>query len=408
MEKHENISEYISYSKSKLSFIISLMILIIAITVDSHYNAELTDYSITQSLYLQQFSKTLTFPSFIFSYIIFFTLFLYIIIIYTLRENSENTFILLFGVTLMIYAQSLLKIVFKDPRPIFLNKMLHSDNCICDYGKPSGHALCSTGILFFIYNDLVIHHNFGSVKKFFLKIFFFCLLFLIMASRLFFGVHTINQCVLGFFFGITIFFFVIRMKDNLLKYIIWPIFYKERFRKKNPIAILFCIMILMNYLLFVVWADALTHYEIPNMKFIEFKNCEFCVFNEIQISNNFSSKSLKEALGFNLFFGMLLGIFLSKKKIFNYKGLFREKNLKKYFLRLFIFLKFASFLSFAYYPDYQGFMLFNIGKGLVIPLVVGLNLTSSYFWFLDFLGLGLFDEEKKFGENIDESFIIKG
>ena len=410
MEKQpDQISEYISYDKSKISFIISFMFLIIVIIVDNIYNTKLTDYSIQISLNLQQYSQTLAPISFFFSYIIFFSLFLYIIIIFTLRENSENTFVLLFGVILMIYTQSLLKIIYKDPRPVFLSKILNSDWCICDYGKPSGHSLCSTGILFFIYNDLVIHHKLNYIQKYFLKIFFFCLLCLIIISRIFYGVHTINQCVLGFFFGITIFYFTKRQKDNLLKYVIWPIFYKERFRNKNPIAILFCIMIAMNYIMFVLWANALTNYELPSVEFINFQNCDYCILSENQVQKNFASKSLKEALGINVFFGMLLGIFLSKKKVFKYKGLYAEKDLKKYFLRLLIFAKMGSFICFAFYPKLPGFMLFNISKGLWIPILVGINLTTTYFWILDYVGLGLYPEDNKKTrtKKIEDNLVIK-
>lgn len=70
---------------------------------------------------------------------------------------------------------------------------------------------------------------------------------------------------MGILIGSTIFFFMKRIKDNFLKYLIWPIFQKELFKNKNSIAVLLFLWISMNYFAFVCWAYVFTMYEYPDI-----------------------------------------------------------------------------------------------------------------------------------------------
>lgn len=139
----------------------------------------------------------------------------------------------------------------------------------------------------------------------------------------------------------------------------------------------------MNYFAFVCWAYVFTMYEYPDINF-PFKNCHHCN----KPDKSFSSKTLKEILGFNLYFGMLLGVFLDKNKDFKYKGLYEDKNICKYLLRLLIFIIFLSFMVFTVYPlmlyRFSGFI-----RAMVISFITGFMITTVYFRVLEILGLGM-------------------
>ena len=388
---NDKISEYKSQSKHKLTFIVSIMVLIITIILDFQYSDQLMNISIEITYFLQQ-NYDLKILSFFFSYVAFFSIFAYVFLIFTISKNPESSFALILGFAFFLYLQAILKLLYKDPRPVMLSEKLNGDYCICDYGKPSGHSMSSVGMLLLIYSQIRFEYSPSRCFKIFLKIFFGSLVFMIMFSRLYLGVHSINQIFLGFIWGVTVFYFLKRYRDSILKYLIWPIFYKERFRSKNAIAFLFFIMIFLNYILFVTWAYVFTNYEYPDMSFIKFKNCNECYFLIENVAQNFSTKSLREALAFNLYFGMLFGIFLSKQKNFKYKGLLADGSKKKYFVRLLVLLVFAGFIIFAYYPKIN-FNLLAIARAGVFCFLSGILFTSIYFWTLKKLGLDFEMEE---------------
>lgn len=393
---NDKITEYISQSKYKISFIISIMVLIITMILDFNYSSYIMQVSIDLTYYLQT-NHDLKLLSFFFSYIAFFSIFAYVFLIFTISKNPESSFTLILGFSLFLYLQAILKLLYKDPRPVFLSEKLNGDYCVCDYGKPSGHSMSSVGMLLLIYSEIGAEFKPRKFVRFFLKVFFSSLVFMIVFSRVYLGVHSLNQIFLGFVLGIVVFYFLKRFRDVILKYLIWPIFYKERFRNKNAISFLFFIMIFMNYILFVTWAYVFTNYEYPDMAFIKFKNCSECYFLVENVSQNFSTKSLKEALAFNLYFGMLFGIFLSKTKNFKYKGLMADGSKRKYFVRLIVLLIFCGFIAFAYFPKIN-FNLLAIARAGVFCFLSGILITSIYFWALKKLGLDFEREDLRVGK----------
>ncbi len=289
----------------------------------------------------------------------------------------------------MLYIQGLFKLIYLDPRPIFLNKELNNNYCICDYGKPSGHSLASTGITLLLYYDLKKYIKLKGCMIYLFRFFLFSIVIAIILSRIHLGVHSINQCVIGALLGITIFFFIRRTEDALLKYMIWPIFYKDRFKFRNPVALILCLMIFMNYVLFLLWAYVYTEKEYPDMSFINFENCHFdCAGNTQKISMNFSGKTLRDALGFNVFFGLLLGILLTDERNFSYKGLYADGSVKKYLLRLFIFLLFFSLLILVDFPKIHHNFIALV-RAMSVPIIVGILLTSTFFQTLHLLRLDI-------------------
>ena len=89
---------------------------------------------------------------------------------------------------------------------------VHSEHA-CGYGNPSGHALSSSCLylsFWYMLSDLIsglIKNNkklFNIVKYTILTV-SLGIVYLIMTSRIYLGVHSINQIIFGFFIGVGIF-----------------------------------------------------------------------------------------------------------------------------------------------------------------------------------------------------------
>ena len=220
-----------------------------------------------------------------------------------------------------------------------------------------------------------------------LKLFAFLSLIFIMFSRVWYGVHSINQCITGSMIGITSFFVVVRIEDFMLKKLFWPLIYKERFRHKNAFAYLSFIFIGSNYIFFSYWAHVYTNFENQYDFRKWFPNCiESCFPNEATLRQNFSTKILRESLIFNFFFGVIIGIFLNKDGVFTYKGLYTDNDLKKYILRMLILAVYLSPMCLIVYPKITHPIL-NFSRSLLVSVSQGIVMMTVYLWTLKKLNL---------------------
>ena len=100
---------------------------------------------------------------------------------------------------------------------------------------------------------------------------------------------------------------------------------------------------------------------------------------------NFSTSTFKNSLVFNLGCGVLLGIYLSKNKIFTYRGLYEDRNIYKYCLRLFLFLVLLSPLGLMFYlksPGVMGFFVY-----FFISIIIGIFINTLFLSILGYFGL---------------------
>ena len=137
---------------------------------------------------------------------------IYLILFLFLPLNK--VFIMTFLLIFTGYIDHISKILYRQERPLWMNDEIdvHSEHA-CGYGNPSGHALSSSCLylsLWYMISDILSNHIKDNKKLYNITkygILGFCLgiIYLIMTSRIYLGVHSINQIIFGFLIGVGIF-----------------------------------------------------------------------------------------------------------------------------------------------------------------------------------------------------------
>lgn len=129
---------------------------------------------------------------------------LLIIVFFFFPLNKSYTF---FSVLVMsTYLDNLLKIIYSNPRPFWIKTVLFQ-SCETGYGNPSGHAFSSTAVYLSLWHCVTDFDTFkkttkGIAARIGLLIFFLLLIITIIISRMFLGVHSIDQVIYGASLGL--------------------------------------------------------------------------------------------------------------------------------------------------------------------------------------------------------------
>ena len=125
-----------------------------------------------------------------------------VLLIFTPNLLHTMTFFAYFAFS--TYLISILKLSFSKPRPYWVNPEVIGIDCEFGFGHPSGHASMPLIFFFFLYKYFI----FDKFQNLLIKIIGFALyIFLyssIFFSRLFLGVHGLNQVLMGFFIGLAL------------------------------------------------------------------------------------------------------------------------------------------------------------------------------------------------------------
>ena len=303
--------------KLKLLFILLYFILIISL--ERLYNKKLFNNSLEIIPKFQKSNKSFdSFWKFMTFFgtkpgigIIYIILFLFI----PLNKVFALTFLLLFTG----YADHTLKLVYLQERPIWVNDEINTENLhSCGYGNPSGHSLTSTCIylsIWYIINDIidskVINKKIGITLKYATLIFDILIFSLIMISRLYLGVHSLNQIFFGCSIGLGIFllfFPILKIYQSSGE----KFFEKQYFNKyKHLLFIIICIIFF--YIFYFCREDISGVEERTNWK----KMCINQKWSKLLIKASFLG-------GTSIFiiFGMFIGFLINKNnfdKEFNSK-----------------------------------------------------------------------------------------
>jgi len=119
-----------------------------------------------------------------------------------------------FLVTTTIYTAlgvlSIMKSFMHEARPFFVTELTPT-KCWLEYGNPSGHSITSSALYLTIW-DLVCRRFEADKRQRYISLAFTIFtVFMIAASRIYHGVHTYNQILLGWILGVAIHYFFCRV-----------------------------------------------------------------------------------------------------------------------------------------------------------------------------------------------------
>jgi membrane-associated phospholipid phosphatase len=136
-----------------------------------------------------------------------------IYIIFFLFIPLNKVYSLMFILILTAFADHILKLIYLEERPIWLNVEIKTRNIsVCGYGNPSGHALTSVClylsfwyILCQIFDTRIKNAKIKNILKYLILVLFIFLCLFIMVSRFYLGVHSLNQIIFGGSLGLGLF-----------------------------------------------------------------------------------------------------------------------------------------------------------------------------------------------------------
>ena len=197
--------------KKKLLIVLSILCFLFLVGIEYSYRQALFDKSVELiKIYSNTRSSSgISFFNFITTFgtaSIFIPLYVIIFNFYSLSKSF--TFLLTY--VLAVYIDNIMKIIYNNPRPYWVDPAIKILACNGGFGNPSGHAYSSSSVymaFWYITVDNEIFKCRNWLKMLYL-IFILFFIVLIMYSRFYLGVHAINQLLYGFTLGILLYIFL--------------------------------------------------------------------------------------------------------------------------------------------------------------------------------------------------------
>ena len=392
------------FSNQTKIIIITSYFLIVIIT-ELLYREPLKKFSTTFIIFLQdKLNNTVT--RIFFSLITYFgseKILIPIVVIFLFFNPLIYFYYLIFSIITSTYLASILKLIYTDFRPFWdkNNNILPIINCDMGYGNPSGHSLVSTvtylGLWKLLQKNRINKKRMNSLTILSIMI---VIIFLIMFSRIFGGVHNINQILFGCLLGFGMFF----TYYNLYKFYnkepeMFFLFIEEN---KKILNIIFISLYLISIPIYFIVNDTKNRNEYYNI--IESK----CGIDKIPpLHKQFSNEGFKGTSLMIALIGILNGILYSKYKM---ESKFPQKeyiimdwhNLDyKNKIYRFIIMGFFAFpgLLLLLIPSRAHISIIMLFKYNISFLIIGFCIfgPGMYFSFLK-----TFKDEEKNIENIEK------
>lgn len=327
----------------------------------------------------------------------------------TLQKVKTLSFIIYFITT--TYICSILKIFYHDPRPYFEDSDIEAKECYSEYGNPSGHSMGSIllfGMFWVRYlwslvkygevkaldrfqykqfrkeeqalplnghetveileSGLEINQNKEEIKNnkanesdrgcfFFISTFLLLLIeFFILFGRIYLGMHSYNEVLLGLFYGIYfLVFYYLFVEKKMMRFIEMIILRNYRLKLKGNLfdwrillllAILYVFIIILPIFLYEIYSRNLTF----PLQWVEsvHKHCP-----ENSPIKMFLNKCFADCGVMGVVFGVLFGIFFTNGEYYSLKVMYshegnphyiflKDLTFKKQFVRVIVILLFAG------------------------------------------------------------------
>ena len=354
---------------------------------------DIMEESIELSITLQE--KDLKTFSLVISHIIFYALFAYVPLSIIIRKSTSDLFLTLFQFGFSLYLYGLLKLIYRSPRPSHLDNRLLDDDHFCepDYGNPSGHAFLSMIIMLIAASDFSRSIT-NLLYDILIHIPFIAFSIVVCFTRLYYGVHSIDQVILGVLFAFT-FHFIIKVFRNPLKRIfIDPILDKDDHDRKKIVWTYVILIIVVNVIIYVAWGIVYAQ-EQKDDYFDFIVHCR-----EFSLSKypNFSTRLLGDTLINNYSLGLLFGMSFAPQNIKLGWEFIYDKHVGWFIARFLVFAILFGLSQLAIYPrdDYVWLTVIRFG---VIQLAVGIIQGRFTLSIFDLLRIKYQKEDTEFYDN---------
>ena len=190
-----------------------LIYLSLSIGLESYYRQPLFDKSVhwekewqaKESQTFESFFKVLTHFG---SEAVLIPLLIVVLLCLPLNKSYSFTCALVYAV----YFDNLLKILYGNPRPFWVNSSIWK-SCDGGFGNPSGHSFTSSSVYLSFWHLLTDFSFFKSTRlgiiiRIILLILAILLIITIMLTRIFLGVHGVNQVLYGASLGVATYFII--------------------------------------------------------------------------------------------------------------------------------------------------------------------------------------------------------
>lgn len=404
INKNEDIeTNYLikTFSENKSRNIFILILFPIIIITELLYRNTLSIYSLKFELSLQKYlsDRAIFFFSFITKAGCEYFIVISLIIIFFCFSLIQ-TIVCFFGLTVCIYLQSLLKIIYGSLRPYIEKQELFKGVCDGGFGNPSGHALVCFYIYLILLHYLINHKYFNEKRsvKILLTLLFWLMIIIVITSRIILGLHSINQIIYGSFLGIWIYYVLINVfKLNKMSMITYRKIYQKS-KYISFISLFLFISLLTPIICASIFNQQLDYIDLNNKLNL---NCE-----EVKKYRRFNYEGLFGCLIIISFIGFYYGQFL----FWYFSDKYYKKNMDKlnndYYLidelintwnknKCFLFHKKGNILNIIKYiiicvsPMIIFFLISSDNNSMLIIFIFKFTIPLLLISFLIF-GIGLY------------------
>ena len=120
--------------------------------------------------------------------------------------DVQNAFVVTTTIYTALGVLSIIKSFFHEARPFFVSDITPT-KCWLEYGNPSGHAITSTSLYLTLWDLVCRRFKVDNCWRIVSLAVTLLTCFMIASSRIYHGVHTYNQILLGWGLGVPLYFF---------------------------------------------------------------------------------------------------------------------------------------------------------------------------------------------------------
>jgi membrane-associated phospholipid phosphatase len=287
--------------------------------------------------------------------------FLPILAIIFLWSNLSKSFAFISVLIYSVYFNNLFKLIYGNPRPFWVDPSV-SKACDGGFGNPSGHAMVSLPVYLAVWNlstdfSFFSKETLGRIIKYIILVLFVGLTIAIILSRVYLGVHSVNQILYGVTLGFSIYF------------LIFHIFEAQKLSAKNFFNIFYSkkLIIIFSIWYFLLVVIALILFGFLNHDKKEWENLLNTTCPDLKPYRKFQNDALFGMLTIFVLigahFGLIFLVYMTKKKFPE-----KEEEILNWYL--------GSFLANIYR------ILFVIINGIpiILTLVIPGDLNLGYVY----------------------------